>query len=115
MRIQPASRGADRGNVGLPGCSPKRDLARFCDHLPWLSKTLGLSESKRNDRSHEPSMNQTNQNAKAIHGRNMAAVILCLFACTAMFGDAIGSRTVKGLGAVSAMAPFPKVFCEFEG
>ena len=32
-----------------------------------------------------------------------------------MFGDAIDSRVIKGLGAVSAAAPFPKVFCEFGG
>jgi hypothetical protein len=47
--------------------------------------------------------------------RNVGAVVLCLFATTAMVGDLLGSRSVKGLGAVSAAAPFPKVFCEFDG
>ena len=47
--------------------------------------------------------------------RNWAAAVVCALATTAMIGDVIGSRVVKGLGGVSAAAPFPKVFCEFEG
>lgn len=47
--------------------------------------------------------------------RNWAAAAVCALATTAMIGDLIGSRVVKGLGGVSAAAPFPKVFCEFEG
>jgi hypothetical protein len=47
--------------------------------------------------------------------RNLGALAVCIFACSAMVGDTLGSRVVKGLGAISAIAPFPKVFCEFEG
>jgi hypothetical protein len=47
--------------------------------------------------------------------RNLGATALCLFASIAMVGDMLGSRNIKGLGAVSACAPFPRVFCEFEG
>lgn len=32
-----------------------------------------------------------------------------------MVGDLLGLRIVKGIGAISAGAPFPKVFCEFDG
>jgi hypothetical protein len=53
--------------------------------------------------------------ARSLHWRNLGAVGLCLFASTAMMGDIIGSRVVKGLGAIFVAAPFPKVFCEFEG
>lgn len=60
-------------------------------------------------------MNSSNAHSRSIRRRNVAAIALCLFASTAMVGDLLGSRIVKGLGAISAVAPFPKVFCEFEG
>jgi hypothetical protein len=47
--------------------------------------------------------------------RNWAAVALGLFGLTAMVGDVVGSRTLKGLGMISMTAPCPKVFCAMEG
>ena len=47
--------------------------------------------------------------------RNRAAVAVCLFASVAMIGDVLGLKVLKGLGAVSAVAPFPKVFCSLDG
>jgi hypothetical protein len=47
--------------------------------------------------------------------RNWAALVLGLFGLTAMVGDLLGSRALKGLGAVSVVAPFPKVFCDMNG
>jgi hypothetical protein len=60
-------------------------------------------------------MNASTSTDRAMRWRNIAAAMLCGFAGMAMVGDLAGSRTVKGLGAISAAAPFPKVFCEFEG
>ena len=53
--------------------------------------------------------------SKSTRRRNLGALFVCILACSAMVGDLCGSRGVKGLGAVSVIAPFPKVFCEFEG
>lgn len=60
-------------------------------------------------------MSPTDSNTQSLRRRNIAAAVLCAFASIAMIGDLAGSRTLKGLGAISAAAPFPKVFCEFEG
>ena len=60
-------------------------------------------------------MRTTSPTPLSIRSRNLGAVLLCLLASTAMVGDLAGSRILKGLGAVSAAAPFPKVFCLFEG
>jgi hypothetical protein len=53
--------------------------------------------------------------SKSVIWRNWAALALGLFGLTAMAGDLIGSRTLKGIGAVSMVAPFPKVFCNMGG
>lgn len=47
--------------------------------------------------------------------RNLAAGALLLFGLTQMAGDLLGNRVLKGLGAVSAVAPCPKVFCDMNG
>lgn len=47
--------------------------------------------------------------------RNVAAAMLGLFGLTQMVGEWIGSKTMRGIGAVSAAAPFPKVFCDLNG
>ena len=51
----------------------------------------------------------------SIKARNVAAAGVTLFACVAMIGDLCGSVVMKGLGAASTMAPFPKVFCDNQG
>jgi hypothetical protein len=45
---------------------------------------------------------------------NLLATIVCVFACTAMIGDLVGSKVLKGLGAMSGIAPCPKVFCQIK-
>ena len=60
-------------------------------------------------------MNLPTSSPPGTRWRNWVATGFCAFATVAMLGDLIGSRVVKGLGGVSAAAPFPKVFCEFEG
>ena len=47
--------------------------------------------------------------------RNRMAVALAIFACSAMAGDIFHSLGIKGVGAASTMAPFPKVFCDNQG
>jgi len=47
--------------------------------------------------------------------RNTIAVLLTVFACSAMVGDVFHLRALKGIGAASALAPFPKVFCDNQG
>lgn len=51
----------------------------------------------------------------SLKARNVAAVVITLFACLAMMGDLCGSIVMKGVGAASAIAPFPKVFCDNQG
>ena len=46
---------------------------------------------------------------------NLAALALIVFGCTQMVGYLAGSRTLRGLGAASAAAPFPKVFSDVDG
>ena len=47
--------------------------------------------------------------------RDGAALALLLLGSTQMAGDLLGNRMLKGIGAASAMAPCPKVFCEVRG
>jgi hypothetical protein len=47
--------------------------------------------------------------------RDLGAFFLALLGLTQMAGDLLGIRALKGLGAASAMAPCPKVFCEVNG
>jgi hypothetical protein len=47
--------------------------------------------------------------------RNTAAAGLLLIGSTQMIGDLIGNRALKGIGAASAVAPSPKVFCDING
>lgn len=47
--------------------------------------------------------------------RNIAALGVLLLGLTQMAGDLMGNRVLKGLGAASAMAPCPKVFCDMNG
>ncbi|MCD6051632.1 MAG: hypothetical protein K0Q55_3041 [Verrucomicrobia bacterium] len=54
-------------------------------------------------------------NSNPIGWRNKAAIALGVFGLSAMLGDLTQQRWLKGLGAVSMAAPFPKVFCETEG
>ena len=57
-------------------------------------------------------------NAHSNHGtkwRNIAAVGICALGLTAMAGDALGIRALKGIGLASTIAPCPKVFCDTKG
>lgn len=47
--------------------------------------------------------------------RNIAAAALLVLGLLQMIGEACGSRVMRGLGAATAAAPFPKVFCDMEG
>jgi hypothetical protein len=47
--------------------------------------------------------------------RNLGALVLGLIGLSQMAGDLFGVRALKGLGAASAMAPCPKVFCDVNG
>lgn len=47
--------------------------------------------------------------------RDGLAALLLLFGCTQMAGDLFGLRALKGVGAASAFAPCPKVFCDVNG
>lgn len=47
--------------------------------------------------------------------RNAAAFVLFTIGLLQMAGEACGSRTLKGLGAATAAAPLPKVFCDVAG
>jgi hypothetical protein len=51
----------------------------------------------------------------SLRWRNRAALALTVLGCSAMLGDMVGSLPLKGLGAASAFAPFPKVFCDNQG
>lgn len=51
----------------------------------------------------------------SMKARNVAALAVTLFASLAMMGDLCGSLVMKGVGAASAIAPFPKVFCDNQG
>lgn len=45
----------------------------------------------------------------------LAAVVITLFGFSQMAGYLIGSAGLRGLGAVSVVAPFPKVFSDVDG
>jgi hypothetical protein len=47
--------------------------------------------------------------------RDAAAVALLFLGLTQMAGDLLGIRALKGIGAATAMAPCPKVFCDVNG
>ena len=47
--------------------------------------------------------------------RNMVALAVLLIGFTQMTGDLFGNRVLKGIGAATAMAPCPKVFCDVSG
>jgi hypothetical protein len=47
--------------------------------------------------------------------RDLAAACLLVLGCSQMVGDLCGCRALKGLGAASAFAPCPKVFCDVNG
>ena len=46
---------------------------------------------------------------------NVAALALTVFGCLPVLGYLTGSRALRGIGAASAMAPFPKVFSDVDG
>jgi len=54
-------------------------------------------------------------NEKKMRRANWMAMALTIFGCTAMLGDVAGSMVLKGVGAASLVAPFPKVFCDNQG
>lgn len=47
--------------------------------------------------------------------RNFAALSLLVIGLTQIAGDLFGSRVLKGIGAATAIAPCPKVFCDING
>ena len=47
--------------------------------------------------------------------RNLAACGVLFIGPIQMVGDIFGSPVLKGVGAASAMAPCPKVFCDMNG
>ncbi len=47
--------------------------------------------------------------------QNIAAAFLLAIGLTTMTGEVFGNRALKGIGAASAVAPFPKVFCDLNG
>jgi hypothetical protein len=47
--------------------------------------------------------------------RNITALSVGLFSLVAMLGDALKIPMMKGIGAASAIAPCPKVFCDTRG
>jgi hypothetical protein len=46
---------------------------------------------------------------------NLAALFIAILSCSQMAGYLFGSRTLRGVGAASCMAPFPKVFSDVDG
>ncbi len=48
-------------------------------------------------------------------GRDAAAIFILLLGLSQMAGDLLGNRALKGIGAASAIAPCPKVFCDVNG
>ncbi len=46
---------------------------------------------------------------------NIAAMVLTLLGCAQMLGYLVDSRALRGLGAASMIAPFPKVFSDVDG
>jgi hypothetical protein len=52
---------------------------------------------------------------RSMLARNLAAALISLLACSAMLGDVLNILPLKGIGAGTAIAPFPKVFCDNQG
>ncbi len=46
---------------------------------------------------------------------NLAAWLITALGCTQMLGFACGSRVLRGVGAATCAAPFPKVFSDVDG
>jgi hypothetical protein len=46
---------------------------------------------------------------------NVLALIVTAIGCTQMIGYVIGSRELRGIGAATCAAPFPKVFSDVDG
>lgn len=46
---------------------------------------------------------------------NRSAMVLTLVGCAQMLGYLLDSRALRGLGAASMIAPFPKVFSDVDG
>lgn len=46
---------------------------------------------------------------------NLAALALTAFGCLPVLGYLVGSPALRGIGAASAAAPFPKVFSDVDG
>jgi len=51
----------------------------------------------------------------SLQRRNAAAFVLLAIGLLQMAGAVCGSRALKGLGAATVAAPFPKVFCDVAG
>lgn len=47
--------------------------------------------------------------------RNWASLALCLVGSAQIAGHFLGSKPLKGLGAATALSPYPKVFSDAEG
>jgi hypothetical protein len=47
--------------------------------------------------------------------RNVAAIVLLVFGLSQMAGYALQLRALRGIGAASVVAPFPKVFSDVDG
>jgi hypothetical protein len=52
---------------------------------------------------------------RGVWRRNCAAVLIGVVGCLQMVGYISGSRTLRGLGAASTIAPFTKVFSDVDG
>lgn len=52
---------------------------------------------------------------KILKRQNRLGIALLCIGMMAMTGDLVGSFALKGLGAISCVAPFPKVFSEMDG
>lgn len=52
---------------------------------------------------------------RTIPWRTIATFAILALGSLQILGHAIGSRTVRGLGLATGIAPYPKVFCEAEG
>lgn len=46
---------------------------------------------------------------------NIAALVLSVVGCAQMAGYLAGSRSLRGIGAATMIAPFPKVFSDVDG
>ncbi len=47
--------------------------------------------------------------------RNIATFVILGIALLQMLGHATGSKTLRGIGLLSGISPYPKVFCESKG